>query len=350
MSHKKLTIGILGIKPSQGLVLRTILRFSETQLQREWDFDECGNADVIIADPTHPDFAAYILRSKTEGRPMCVSLLWDDRKAASGTRTLNTPLRSMDVVSLLKSAEANGARIARPTGADDAAKTAAHDLAEQSGFDNALKLVLNLQQEVEKDTASEDDLLISCAGRPVFRVRAAEGLFCPVDGSVVSSTDGDELLARLGGLHQAAVIEKAQRRDQSVEGEHWLPLSSLYWHLGVRLLSSGFLPGLNANMSFKLKSWPDFGTNGSDPRFLKMAAFMARRSLNLAELRSLTQQSVQVITAFINACALCQLVLPTDDSGQRVVIDLHRVLAEKKQQQGIHGVFSAIRSVFKLRA
>lgn len=356
MSQKKLHIGIAGLKLSDALALRSIVRLSKGKLERDCIFTRQDEADVIIGVSGDMEFNRKVIESKQNGRTICIALTKHNEALSFSGNLLQRPIRPQDVVNLLnscdkrlsKSQDHDAAVVEIP---DKFKKAAAEKPQEEPSKDlktrNALALAYELQKQT--DLKKAQDLLLSLSGEPQIHIRLPDGKFSTCNGKVITPNDGTSLLESLAWMQQKIDVEK-RAPEAEQENDQWLPMDCFYWHLGVHALSDELLPGLDESMLFKLKRWPDFGRNGADSAHLKLAAFMVRRALSLAELKTLTRQPSKTIIAFINACALCNLLLPKDRTGHEVALDLNKMKMAGDSGQGLAGVFSAIRSVFGMRA
>ncbi|GAB4192450.1 MAG: hypothetical protein Tsb002_22080 [Wenzhouxiangellaceae bacterium] len=345
MNKKTYRLGILGVEGSDALVLRSIIRLIDNQLDAKWVFDEYEHADVIIALPDHPRLPALLEKRKHLGRPLCVSLLDGISKAAEGTPALKTPVRVRDLVDLLEryAAEPPADRTADEAAANSEKKLPRGDSQRSK---NALALARKLQRE--SAAAERHDLVLTVNGQPQIAVRMPDSMFRILGKEPVVASDGAQLLERLEGLRQEIGVEKVTDSGPQ-NAANWMPLDCLYWHFGVQILSDSLLPGLNDKMRFKIKRWPDFGSIGSEPGQLRLAAFMTRRAMTIEQLTAVSQQTRNRIIAFINACALCNLLIPVDAKGQVENTSFDRLDALKTDHGGLSNVFGAIRSVFRLR-
>lgn len=345
---QELRFKIVGMNINDELLIRSIVRVSASRFQVQWRFaDEAmADADVYMGPEQHQSLKEAMNEQASIARKYCIGVVDPNETRNPKLTTLTQPLRAAEVIEALLTAEKSIKR---------EASNESFETLSNKAIDSSAQYALELTQAIQRETVheSELDLLLSLDGKPQIRIRVTDGKFSGCNGEKLAADDGESILRALNWLKYKIDVSK-KNSDESIDAnpaEEWLPLDSFYWHLGVRTLSHQLLPGLDNGMRFKLKHWPDFGRNGSEPSHVKLAALMVRRALQVVELEKITRISKDAIVAFINACALCNLLQPVDQSGQVVHMDLNRLQqSSDKPANGLSNVFTAIRSVFGMRA
>lgn len=105
-----------------------------------------------------------------------------------------------------------------------------------------------------------------------------------------------------------AQVLTADAFQQQVRGLSPLALDGELWRSGISCSQGQLLPGHQADVPVKLRSWPNFSRQGFKPEFFKVAAQMAKRAESLEALSRLTQVQLDVIIDFYNAAFALGLI------------------------------------------
>lgn len=93
---------------------------------------------------------------------------------------------------------------------------------------------------------------------------------------------------------------------------HALPGFALGWLSGMRGPAS-LAPWLDANATWTLRQWPDFGVVGAEPGAIELAALLGRNRLSTERLLRLSGQDAAQVNRFLNAAAMAGLLLRAAD-------------------------------------
>ncbi len=91
-----------------------------------------------------------------------------------------------------------------------------------------------------------------------------------------------------------------------------VPGFALGWLSGMRGPVS-LAPWLDANATWTLRQWPDFGVVGVEPGAIELAALLGRNRLSTERLLRLSGQEAAQVNRFLNASAMAGLLLRAPD-------------------------------------
>lgn len=234
------------------------------------------------------------------------------------------------------------------------------------------------QIPLPRETVRSQEALAVAAGAEVIRMRApAESFADRLHRELQAGSQMIELV--VPGRAPAVVIECAQRKyflpaetTAAVNGEAWMtmltdltgcceirvapltssarasssprrPLDRLLWRLGM--ITNDLLKSLPAQGQFQLRRWPDFGALGTQPRFIKLAAILVRKSLTIDELVAEAHIVREEVIHYLNACQLCGLLKITSSSA---VLPMTRPTRAVSSDAGMRGLLGRIRSALHL--
>ncbi len=275
-------------------MLKSMLLAVTAETTDRWSFSEEVTADVAICEPTSTLASVTLSRADRAGRPACVWLATDGVPVPTGRR-LEDPIGTASLIAMLD-AVSGELMVDRPAAsAPSAGPGQQSPPAPVSLRFDALLIVRDLLDQGRHDTSRVDmgDLVLDV--HPQARtVHLSERL-----------TDG--VMARL--LHPAREPRLQPVPDGgSVGPAHAMSADLLLWRAGLAGGAEALLPTLPGDGAFTLTRWPDFGRLGHDPRFLRMASRLSRRSQTIEELARTTNLPAADARAFVTACALSGLI------------------------------------------
>ena len=256
---------------------------------------------------------------------------------AGAAFSIQRPLRAMPFLELLTDSEKRLRELSgdRPSALPRASRPFEFD----SSADTALQSAANTKRSGEDST----ELMDSPASEPSGAVPGgrhpahAAGWFlhglrrtgASSQAVALIDRDGIELAAVSAGRAAFAsahalpdllvLLESSFRRAEPRSSGFWdrviavnpaQPLDLLSWHVGKLMAAqSGLAPWLNLDQSYRLISWPDFGTIGAERVGFKLAASLAQKSFTAGQVSATTGVPLGEVVSFLNSASLCGLLV-----------------------------------------
>jgi len=321
----------IGLPVRTEMRLKSILEVIKNLTEDDWSYSQDGAADLAICEPHSALTALAIKRAQSPDSPRCALLVKDETTTAS-MPMIHDPIRPMDLLNLLNAVSA-GKLAAKTTGTWFASNNSA--VVGGGASDNsAFALALALHDAVKHTTHS------------VIRLQVA--------GLELIAVPKAKLVAPSKALEAADIIDLAEVHDpiQVVEGnagdlprlqacEHRTTIPALLWKLGVFGPRNRFVSLIDGNSLLKLRRWPDFGRLEHTADHMRLAARLSRQFMDLAQMAAAINQPPEKIRPFLNACALCDLLI-----AQAVpATEAHPVPAHKPSPESRYKhLFQSIRS------
>ena len=322
-------VAVSGARLRSELLFRSMLRVSNTRTQDTWTFCDASNeADVVLCGNGTPNEA---VPRKSGAKQILVDLSDLDTRVSGEKLRLNEPIRITDVIALLDAASSRLAQRARPQAEPQPAR------AENGSFAFALALrdlFANGSPDVHGIEANDQVLYVIPASRSFFTTESA---------------DDEETVSRFLLSAQAAKtaqLKRHQIRELEQSGALPKPINALLWRAGHEGSQGRLLPGLGESDRFHLKRWPDFGKLSHTPGELRLTPYLVRAPRTLDELETIGKISRAEVCAYINACALLDLIevkAPVSQVGS--VIAKTEPVVVKEKRKVFSGVLGSIRAI-----
>ncbi|HET9033568.1 MAG TPA: hypothetical protein VFN25_11745 [Dokdonella sp.] len=290
---KSRTLTTIGLPVRLDVLIKSHLKLVNARTIDEWAFSEDANSDVAICDPESPLSVLTVKRSRQSGSPLCISLVDSCHHALEGTAALHNPLRVGELIELLD-------KVSKGMDLTPAVPEIVGS-APPSG-DHSCRLARTLHE------------LMLAGSRDLHLVEAGGLRFCllPVSRSVFLAEPLDdswlERMLNVGGEVTADVIPLVEQQQILSGFQHRASLIKLLWHAGLHSGALARNPVIAEGALLSLSRWPDFGALKYEPEHLRMSAELSRKHLTLEQLAHVTRSSIESARAFINACALCDLI------------------------------------------
>lgn len=281
----------VGLPLRDDLLIRSLVQVIGTQTADSWTFHDGFEADVALCNPNSSLAGIALRRAEHDDALTCVSVVHDGDESLPGTRVLHAPVKSLELISLLNEVShvAAHARRAPP--------------AHHAEMEGAVYRTADLLHELMR-AKSPDLHAVECGEVTVFLVPATRAFYAaepPTETELAHWLTGRE--ARVRRVTEASaqrIVAHAQNRRD---------LDALLWRAGLEGSGDALLPAMRAGAKFKLKRWPDFGRLVHQSFHFRMAALLSRGSYDLEELAAASTHTAAEARAFINACAICDLLL-----------------------------------------
>lgn len=279
----------MGLTLRDELLIRSLVQVIGSKTIDRWTFCEDFEADVALCSPNSSLSAVTLRRAELSSTLICISVVHDNDVALAGTQVLRAPVKSAELIALLNDVSNLPTRI-RPV-------ESAHGMPEDA--QTLADVLYELMQE-----KSPDLYAVECDGLSIFLVPASRTLYAtarPVDAELTQWLAAREVRVRNMGEPSAHHIAN------DIKNEH--DLDVLLWRAGLEHTSNGFPLSLPTSTGFRLRRWPDFGRLRHQAFHLRMAALLSRSKCTVEELATASNQDVKDAFAFVNACAMCDLIV-----------------------------------------
>lgn len=293
---KSRTLTTIGLPIRLEVLIKSHLKLVNARTIDRWFFSDESHSDVAICAPDSPLSAIMVKRARETGSPFCISLIDSRQQPLPGTVALHDPLRVNDIIELLDrvSGEAK-ASIMIEAAASEKTRGVTPDVADhRARFAQALQT------------------LMSAASRELHLIEAGAIRFCmlPVGRSIfLQEPPSEAWLDKILDVDQeisASVIPTARWPQVLSAFQHRASLITLLWHVGLNDIKAG--SAFDERTVVSLSRWPDFGNLKHKPVHLRMAAELTRKRMTLAQLAKVAHAPIEQVIAFVNACALCNLI------------------------------------------
>lgn len=290
------TLATIGLPVRLEIVLKSHLNLVNARTTERWAFSDELDVDVVICNPDSTLSALTAKRSRESGSRLCISLVRSNQLPLDGTVTLHARLHVGELIELLNKVSA-GVKIKPdvPPGLDQAS-------ASQSAGEHVGQLARTLHD------------LMKAGSRDLHLIEAGMFRFCllPVSRSAfLHEPLTDSWLSRMLAIDQeakASIIPLAKQQQVLAGFQHRSSLLKLLWHAGLHCKDLVQHPIVSESAPISLNRWPDFGILKYEPAHLRMSAELSRNQLTLDQLAQVTKTTKDQARAFVNACALCNLI------------------------------------------
>jgi len=280
MPSRERKLATIGLVLRDDVLLHTLMQVIRTRTVDSWTLHSGLDADVVLCNPDST-LAGVALRRA--GEAACVSLIHDGQTPLPGTRTLRAPIKSNDLIALLNEAPHATAR----SGQMD---PAAADASEQDILE-ALHGLMSGKSPTPHAVESRAGVLLLTPADQALHASAAL-----TEADVLPWLQADRV--RVRQIDQAALERTTSQR-----------IDNLLWMIGLLRTGRPLLRGLPPNGKFRLKRWPDFGRLAHEACHFRMAALLSRGEYTTEQVAEATGRPIGDVHAFINACALCDLLV-----------------------------------------
>lgn len=332
----------VGLPIRKELLVKSFLLIVGARTIDRWSFCDGIDAHVAICDSASAMTTVVRKFWQEKGLPYCVDLVSDGEEAVGDpTYTLRDPIRVTELIELLNTIsarlavngqDAHNGQAVMPDNrliAHSDRPTAAHPASASFGL-VVHQLVGEASREVHTVEAGGVILHVIPAARALL---SKEALGEQVMPQLLKSTD-----VRVTKLGE----ERAQRLI--ADGATPRPIDGLLWRAGLEDAHGRVHSALTDDARFTLRRWPDFGRLKHDSGHVRMAAHLVRSAYGIDQLAAATGQSISHARAFVNACALCDLIEVRAPASVPTVA-IARVAAATT---GWGGLFKSIRSALGL--
>ncbi len=296
-----LGITTIGVGLRDELLLKSLLRIVGTDTRDLWQYRDDLQVDVALCTPQTVSSLAVCKSGDYGGTPRFIPVLRADENPPAGTPALRAPFRAMELRKLLDEVSnllmmRRSMAAATPHVAADIAVPGTSAPFKPFRFGLALgKLIERASREVHRIEVGSVVLHVIPAARALL-------IDAPLDDESLAIVLGPRADVRIRQMDEA----EAQRLIAG--GAKPQTIDWLLWRAGLDGPADHLLPGLPEHGEFALRRWPDFGRLKHKPSHFLMAALLTRAAHSVDALALASSQPVADAHAFINACALCDLI------------------------------------------
>lgn len=341
---KSRTLTTIGLPIRLDVLIKSHLKLVNARTVDRWSFSEDARSDVAICDPESPLSALTVKRSRQSGSTLCISLVDSNHRPLEGTIPLHDPLHVGDLIELLD-------RISRGVG-----------IAPEPMSENDLAAPVQSRGSHAGQLARKLHELMNAGSRDLHLVEVGSLRFCllPVSRSAfLHEPLGDSWLERMLDVDSevtASAIPIARQQQVLSSFHHRASLIKLLWHAGLHCRNLAINPMVADGTPISLSRWPDFGILKYEPAHLRMSAELSRTQLSIDQLARVARTSIDQARAFVNACALCNL-LDTEASAKSPPISVPAENGTLRNSDSVMvaprrslGFLNSIRAALGLRA
>jgi hypothetical protein len=321
----------IGLPVRTELRIKSMLEIIKTLTDDSWSYSQDGVADLAICEPHSALTALAIKRAQSPDSPRC-ALLVKDETVESALPVIHDPIRPMDLARLLNSASKDTVT------SNDAAVTrvSANSAVIAGGYasdNSAFALALELHDAVKQSTHTV--IRLHVAGIDLIAVPKAK-LVAPS-----KELDAGDIIELAESTEPVHVVEgTAADLTQLQSSEHRTTIPALLWKLGIFGPRNRFVSLIDANALLKLRRWPDFGRLEHNADHMRLAARLSRQFMDMTQMSVAISQPPEKIRPFLNACALCDLLV-----AQAAEVVAAPVVTIKAQPESRYkSLFQSIRS------
>jgi hypothetical protein len=327
MTATTFKLSTLGLDHRDDMIVRLMLSVVDGKTSATWRRVDSFDADLLFCSPSSALAAAAVRRAADTGRPICVSLLAAGQSALPGTRGVSTRLRVDSFIALLDEmsdtllAAAAGSTLAAPKPRMAAAPRAS-TLAPVPSPAVVLAPPAPTRVPVAAVASSREIAGLACALHEVMADRVGSAWRIDIGDTSLVVLTGEKLyqsrepltpatLAMLSRMELDLRLERLASDDPLLDRVRadGQPLHELLWGCGLGSPNDRLLPWLPEDAPVRLRDWPAFRRDDCVPAHTGFAALLTWSAHTIESIVELTGRSAGEVRAFINACALCGLVV-----------------------------------------
>ena len=318
MPSRDRKLATVGLLLRDDLLLHTLIQVIRTKTADDWVFHNGFEADVILCNP---DSSLSGVALRRVGRSACVSVVHEGQEPLPGTKVLRAPIKSVELIALLNEAS-------HLAGRDRGNPLDSAEANEGQGIvDSLLELIRAKSPDLHAIESDAGTLFVTPASRSL---------------NAAAPLAEADILPWLGVSRVR--IRRIDRQSVPHAGNH--SLDKLLWMVGLTRTDGQLLRGMPEDAKLKLKHWPDFGKLAHETFHFRMAALLARGAHTVEQLAAASSRPVAEARAFVNACALCDL-LRVDEP---VVAAVPPSAGAPRDRRHYSSILKTIRSALGLRA
>lgn len=349
MAATTFKLSTLGLDHRDDMIVRLMLSVVEGKTRATWRRVDSFDADLLFCSPASALAAAAVRRAADTGRPVCVSLLAAGQSALPGTRGVSTRLRVDSFIALLDEvsdglvagAGAAAKKVVAPAVAASAPAAAAamapRPVAVPAAMATEAAAPVAARVAPAAAAAVVEIAGLACALHEVMADPVASAWRIDIGHASVVVLPAEQrylsrepltpaVLAMLSRLELDLRLERLDAGDPVIARVRatGLPLHELLWGCGLCSPNDRLLPWLSEQAPVRLREWPAFRRDDCVPAHTGFAALLTWSAHTVESIVELTGRSPGEVRAFINACALCGLVLPAGEPVQASAVRFGR--------------------------
>ncbi len=336
MSTSTFKLSTLGLDHRDDMIVRLMLSVVEGKTRATWRRVDSFDADLLFCSPSSALASAAVRRAADTGRPICISLLAAGQSALPGTRGVSTRLRVDSFIALLDEvsdsllATAQGP-VAPAHAPGIAAVPRAPAIAPTPQPAAEAAPPAPLQAPVAAVDSAPEIAGLACALHEVMADRVGSAWRIDIGHTSLIVLTAERLylsrepltpatLAMLSRLELDLRLERLATDDPVLDRvrSNGQPLHELLWGCGLGSPNDRLLPWLPEHAPVRLRDWPAFRRDDCVPAHTGFAALLTWSAHTIDSIVELTGRSAGEVRAFVNACALCGLVLPAAEPAVRL--------------------------------
>lgn len=294
MTSPERTITTIGLGLRDETMIRSLVSVAQDRPGLQWRFVDDIEADVALCAPDSALARVALGRGRQSGRPRCVCYGGDDVARAQYDAAIRTPIRVSELWALLDTL------VRMPDGPDDA-PVPATGKARPDLAGHTVAHVLSTLVGERRDDPERWSLRIGAIVVDLSMPQRILDIVAPPDCAFDSLLD-----AACTTVVDRVVIAPADGPVKPRAGMKSLDV--LLWKIGLRQAGGPAAVWARDGNALRLRRWPDFGHLGAHRPHLAMTSQLTRVAMTPTELASAVGCEQDHVRAFLNACALLDLV------------------------------------------
>lgn len=288
------TITVIGLSLRDETMIRSLVDLTRGRHDGGWRVVEELDADVALCGPESPLARVAIARGRQSGRPRCVCFGDPGDRGSEYAASLRLPVRVGELWGVL-----DGLAGAPGVVTKAAVETPGRPRPELAGL--PIQQIVAAMRKEHRDGPARWSLRI---GTIAFEVSMPERVLqivspqdCTFDALVEAASAApvhSVLVAAGRGVDESRAVRK--------------PLDPLLWRVGLRESGGPAAAWARDATPVSLRRWPDFGHLGAHRPHLAMTSQLTRGAMTPAALAEAVGCDQDQVCAFLNACALLDLV------------------------------------------
>lgn len=312
-----------------GLLFQSMLQLVQRQLNAVWQVAE--SADIVIVDVEQPEGQSYWQTHQTEQQMIVYAkqntyqAQWYLQKPirvqplvqvlnALATWRMNVPTSATRAAATVNRVETPPLRTTTTTAASAPAPTKTDKpLPIDSEFQPSRYLIGLLQTVIQLGTAKR---LTYADQSPLYILPQEQRCFTtPLPKTLGQTTlKGSIYTVAIEQIKSEVLTPTALRAEVEKQSLRAYPVETILWYTALQASQGRLIFNQPKQANVRLKQWPNFATLPHLPTHMNLAAFMLKKTADLATIATKTHIPLPTVVDFFNACKLLGLITESSHS------------------------------------
>jgi hypothetical protein len=292
------------LEKMDGLLFQSMLQLVQRQLNAVWQIEK--SADIVIVDVEQPEGQSYWQTHQSELQ----MIVYAKQNNYQAQWYLQKPIRVQPLVQVLN---ALATRKQVPVSGTSEANSrnvttkAENPLQTDAEFQPSRYLIGLLQTVIQLDTAKR---LTYADQSPLYVLPQEQRCFTTPLPKTLGQTNlkGSIYTVSIEQIKSEVLTPTAVRAEVEKQSLRAYPVETIYWYTALQASQGRLLYNHPKQSSVRLKQWPNFATLPHIPTHMNLAAFMLKKTADLATIATKTHVPLPTVIDFFNACKLSGLI------------------------------------------